>query len=165
MFYCEKIMINSKNILCLFKNSIEPKSHETFCGMFHIFTNIEQEIPMNKFSLLAVFALVGCSMSEDKFQTDSIAESCRLIFECTPEVAEMLSLADEAACVDTLTEAAEEADNSACTYDAAKASECINEAKAVSCDDYSAGNGMDACDSVYTCDEEAAEDGGDEAAE
>ena len=108
---------------------------------------------MKKFSFLACIILSGCAMSEDKFQTDSINESCRLIFECSPEVAEMMSLADEAACVDMFTEAAADTDTSSCTYDAAKASECINESKAISCDDYAASGAPTACNEVYTCEE------------
>ena len=120
-----------------------------------------RKIIMKNFALLAtVVGISACSLSEDKFQTDIKSESCRLFAECAPELMELAGWEDQAACEAAETE---EADTSNCTYDAAKAKECLDEAKAADCDAFTSEDFGSACDEVYTCDEPAEEE--EEAAE
>ena len=106
---------------------------------------------MNKFSFLILSSLVGCSLSQEKFETDSIDLSCQRIMECTPEAAEFLGFEDEAGCVETLTDMDGETDTEGCTYDAAKAQACLDEVAAATCEEYSAGDVGTSCDDALVC--------------
>ena len=115
-----------------------------------------RKIIMKNFALLAtVVGLSACSLSEDKFQTDIKSESCRLFAECAPELMELAGWEDQAACEAAETE---DSDTSNCTYDAAKAKECLDEAKAADCDAFTEEGYGDVCAEVYTCDEPAEEE-------
>ena len=122
---------------------------------------------MKNIAILACAVLSACALSEEKFETDSITESCRLINECAPEVMELAGWEDQAACESASAEG--ESTTEGCTYDAAKAQECLDALKAADCDAFTSGDYASSCEAVYTCDteeaEEGAEEGGDEAAE
>ena len=118
---------------------------------------------MKNFALLVtVVGLSACSLSEDKFQTDMKSETCRLFAECAPEFMEVAGWEDQAAC-----EADEslESETENCTYDAAAAQECLNEAKGADCDAFTSEDFGSSCENVYTCEEEATEDAAEEATE
>jgi len=116
---------------------------------------------MKNFALLAtVVGLSACSLSEEKFTTDMTTETCRLLAECAPEIMELAGWEDQAACESAETE---ETDTSNCTYDAAAAQECLNEAKAADCETFTSESFGSSCENVYTCDEPAEEE--EEAAE
>jgi hypothetical protein len=108
---------------------------------------------MNKFSFLFCATLVGCSLSQEKFETDGIDLSCTRIMECTPEVGEFLDFEDVAGCVEVLTEMSEEDDTAECTYDAAKAQSCLDEIEAATCEEYSAGDAGASCEDALVCEE------------
>jgi hypothetical protein len=122
---------------------------------------------MNKFSFLFCATLVGCSLSQEKFETDAIDLSCTRIMECTPEVGEFLDFEDVAGCVEVLTEMSEESeedDSAECTYDAAKAQSCLDEIEAATCEEYSAGDAGASCEDALDC-EEAEEETEEESTE
>ena len=103
---------------------------------------------MKKFAILACVLFSACSLSEEKFEADATTESCRLLAECAPEVMELAGWEDQAAC-----EAAEtESETADCTYDAAKAQECLDALKAADCDAFTSGDYASSCEGVYTCD-------------
>ena len=123
---------------------------------------------MNKFSFLFCATLVGCSLSQEKFETDSVDLSCTKIMECTPEMGEFLGFEDEAGCVEVLTELNEEVDTTECTYDAAKAQSCLDEIEAATCEEYSSGDVGASCEDALVCEEaseETTEEGAEESAE
>ena len=121
---------------------------------------------MKNFALLAtVVGLSACSLSEDKFQTDTKTETCRLFAECAPELMELAGWEDQAACE---ADESTEADTENCTYDAAAAQECLNEFKAADCDAFTSEDFGSSCENAYTCDTEAdgeGEEGEDSTAE
>ena len=117
---------------------------------------------MNKFSFLILSSLVGCSISQEKFETDSIDLSCQRIMECTPEVAEFLGFEDEAGCVEVITEETEGTSTEDCTYDAAKAQACLDEVAAATCEEYSAGEVGTSCDDALVCESSTEEDASEE---
>ena len=121
---------------------------------------------MNKFTLLACVTLVGCSLSQEKFEADSIDLSCTKIMECTPEAAQFLGFDDQESCVELLTENASESDTSTCTYDAEKAQACLDELESATCEDYAAGSADTSCEEALTnCGESSSEESTEETAE
>ena len=122
--------------------------------IFYRYSLFTKGYTMKKFAILACVLFSACSLSEEKFETDAKTESCRLIAECAPEVMELAGWEDQAAC-----EAAEdEGSNEGCTYDAAKAQECLDALKSADCDAFSSGDYASSCEGVYTCDTEEAGD-------
>ena len=121
---------------------------------------------MKNLALLAtVVGLSACSLSEDKFTTDTKTETCRLFAECAPELMELAGWEDQAACEadDSTT-----AETEGCTYDAAAAQECLNEFKDADCDAFTSETFGSSCETVYVCEEteETEETGeGEDAAE
>lgn len=117
---------------------------------------------MKNFALLAtVIGLSACSLSEDKFTTDTKTETCRLFAECAPEVMELAGWEDQAACE---ADESTDADTTNCTYDPAAAQECLNEFKSADCEAFTTESFGSSCENVYTCDEPA-EESTEEAAE
>ena len=114
---------------------------------------------MKNLALLATLVgLSACSLSQEKYQTDSITEECRLYAECSPEKLQEEGWEDQTACEEATTEATDTTD---CTYDDAKAQECLDILKAADCETFAI-EGYDAvCNEVYTCTEPAEEEGGD----
>lgn len=118
---------------------------------------------MKKFALLAtVVGLSACSLSEDKFQTDTKSESCRLIAECAPELMELAGWDDQAACE---ADESTDTDTTDCTYDAAAGQDCLNELKAGDCDSFTSEDFGSSCENVYTCDADSEEGEGESASE
>lgn len=109
--------------------------------------------------LLALF-LIGCGVSEDSFAAQAADVGCSKAEECSPDSFTAV-YGDQAECVDastTLFEALYGCYIDNCeTYDGGKASDCISEAKGMSCDDYNDPNySSSACEDIWTeCDDEA----------
>ena len=93
---------------------------------------------------------MGCGMSQEKFEEDYTSTMCDRSLECAPEAAELLEWADASDCIAFFNdqEGLEEVE---CTYNASFAQKCIDETKAMSCDDYISGNFPESCNS--TCPE------------
>ena len=119
---------------------------------------------MNKFSFLFCATLVGCSLSQEKFETDGIDIQCTKMMECTPEMGEFLDFEDQAGCVEVLTEMMEDQTDAECTYDAAKAQSCLDEIEAATCEEYSSGDAGASCEDALVC-EEASEETTEESTE
>ena len=90
----------------------------------------------------ALTLLVGCGLSESKFQDESLTATCQWLVDCF----QMYDTVD--AC--TSSPDMQPTDMSACTYDSKSAKTCLDGLQALTCDS-TASDIPSACNDVYTC--------------
>ena len=101
---------------------------------------------MKYLPFIAASLMIGCGLSQEKFETEYIDLSCDKVFECfsaedIEAAGEFWTLgADAAECSTILNDQAAEAEDAECEYDAAAAQACLDASADLSCDDYLAGN-------------------------
>jgi len=122
---------------------------------------------MNRSTLaFSAVLLAACGgMTEDQFSDNMVAATCDKIFECTS--AEDIELAgaywffgaDSIECQAILTDDSEAGDTGSsdneCAFDSGAASTCLDETKAMTCEDFASGNYPAVCQDV--CDAEVEE--------
>ena len=102
---------------------------------------------MNKFVLVGLSSLIGCGISQEKFEEDYRDVMCERSLECAPEAAEILGWSDASDCVAFFNDP-ENASEEECVYDASFAQICLDETKAMSCEDYTEASFPASCSNV-----------------
>ena len=99
------------------------------------------------------FYVTGCTLSQEKFQTESIDITCARVMECyAEEAAEFFEFESEYDCILALQERLEPTVD--CVYDPEKAQVCLDEKYDSNCDTFSFDDPSEACDEALICDDE-----------
>jgi len=110
-----------------------------------------------KLSLLGILALglYNCGLSPEAACKEIITTTCQKLIECTGDAAKKLMpyLKDQASCETEFNKKNDCAEpNAACkdgkTYSASQAGKCIDDYKALTCEEMKAGKKLTSCDTV-----------------
>ena len=101
--------------------------------------------------------LIGCSLSQERFQTESIDVTCALLIECyADEAVEFFEFESQDDCVLALQERLEP--TVGCVYDPEKAQICLNEKYDDTCESFSFDDPSEACADAIICEEDEDEE-------
>lgn len=102
-----------------------------------------------------IFALFACAVTADNYNDRVATSICDRSEECDASAFES-AFGDQAGCKDELTSLFNENSDCVdyCTFDADAAQTCLDDIKAIACDEFKTGAYGDACPKVWDCDNE-----------